>query len=89
MSSSPSRIATLQDVESLLQIMKGEGATFTSRGESREEWTSKDDCILLIAVEWWGKRWRKVSSHFDNRSESSVRNRYKRLHFSSSSNDES
>lgn len=45
----------------------------------RDSWTAADDKLIMQCVRRFGQRWRLVASHIPGRSDSSVRNRWKRL----------
>ena len=47
--------------------------------KTREEWTEAEDNRLRAAVQQHGPHWRTIAALFDTRSDSSLRNRAKRL----------
>lgn len=44
-----------------------------------ESWTKGEDAKLLALVEEHGMQWTKISQHFENRTVSTVSQRYNRL----------
>ena len=60
----------------------GEGlqkASRPTRVSGHERWTAEEDRLILEGVAEFGLAWRKVAARLQNRSDSSVRNRYGRL----------
>jgi hypothetical protein len=46
---------------------------------SHSPWTLEEDQLLLESFQQYGNKWSKISSHFQNRNQVSVRNRFRRI----------
>jgi hypothetical protein len=46
---------------------------------SHSLWTPEEDKLLLECFQRYGNKWRKISSHFQNHNQVSVRNRFRML----------
>ena len=74
---SPGTYAHLSD-ESSSEDASGEARTGSAHGRSM--WTEEEDRLIVEGVRTFGCKWRRIASMLHGRSDSSVRNRWTRIH---------
>jgi hypothetical protein len=62
-----------------LPATPGDAEPFAETTRARTTWTKEDDIKLLSGLHTHGKQWRRILTQFPGRTDSSVRNRAKRL----------